>query len=332
MKFEQILNDLKNKKYHPIYLLAGEESFFIDQISDHIENSVLDDMEKEFNQSILYGKDTNVAKIVATAKRFPMMSNHQVVIVKEAQEIKKLDELSAYAENPLESTILVVCHKYKKIDKRKSLAKVVKKSGVLFESNKLYDNQVPDWINQQFSVRGYTIRPKAAIMLSEFLGTDLSKISNEIEKLVINIPKGSEITDDDIERNIGISKDYNVFELQKAIGKRDEVKCQQIVNYFAANEKNNPLVVVTGILYGFFSKLLIFHQLKDKSKMNVAKALSVNPFFVGDYQLAARNFSVPKLAQVIKHLREYDLKSKGVGNISSKDGELLKELIFKILH
>lgn len=332
MKFEQVLGNLKNKIYHPVYLLAGEEAFFIDQISDYIEQNVLDDMEKEFNQTILYGKDTDVSQIIATAKRFPMMANHQVVIVKEAQEVKRLDELSAYAENPLTSTLLVLCHKYKKIDKRKSLAKVMKKHGVLFESNKLYDNQVPDWINAQLAAKGYKIRPKAAIMLAEFLGTDLSKISNEIEKLAINLPKGTEITDEDIEHNIGISKDYNVFELQKAIGQRDVFKCNQIINYFAANEKDNPLVKISGVLYNYFSKLLIFHQLKDKSRNSIASALSVNPFFVNDYQQAARNFNVSKLTQIIHELRMYDMKAKGVGNISSKDGELMKELLFKILH
>lgn len=332
MKFEQVLENLKNKIYHPIYLLAGEEAFFIDQISNYIENNVLDEMEKEFNQTILYGKEIDVAKIIGAAKRFPMMSNHQVVIIKEAQEIKKIDELAAYAENPLNSTLLVLCYKYKKYDKRKALAKIVKKQGVLFESNKLYDNQVPDWINNQLNKRGYKIRPKAAVMLAEFLGTDLSKISNEIDKLAINLPLGTEITDEEIERNIGISKDYNVFELQKAIGKRDEFKSNQIVNYFAANEKDNPLIKVTGVLYNYFSKLLIFHQLKDKSRNSVATALSVNPFFVNDYQLAARNYSISKLSYIIHILREYDLKSKGVGNISTRDGELLKELIFKILH
>lgn len=332
MKFEQILENLKNKIYHPIYLLAGEEAFFIDQVSNYIENNVLDEMEKEFNQTILYGKETDVAKIIGTAKRFPMMANHQVVIVKEAQEVKKIDELATYAENPLNSTLLVLCYKYKKYDKRKAFAKIVKKNGVLFESNKLYDNQVPEWINGQLNLRGYKIRPKAALMLAEFLGTDLSKITNEIEKLAINLPPGTEITDEEIEKNIGISKDFNVFELQRAIGKREEFKSNQIINYFAANEKDNPLVKITGVLYNYFSKLLIFHHLKDKSRNSIASALSINPFFVNDYQQAARNYNVSKLTQIIHALREYDLKSKGVGNISTKDGELMKELIFKILH
>ena len=332
MKFEQIISDLKNQIYHPIYLLSGEEAFFIDEISDFIEKNVLNESEKEFNQTILYGKETDVPTIIETAKRFPMMSNYQVVIVKEAQEIKKIEELANYAAQPLTSTLLVLCYKYKKIDKRKVFAKTIAKTGVLFESPKLYENKIPDWINTQLQQKELSIRPKAALMLTEFLGTDLGKIANEIEKLAINLPKGTEITDALIEENIGISKDYNVFELQNALGKKNILKANQIINYFAANQKDNPMIKVVGVLYMFFSKLLIFHYLKDKSQNSIASALSVNPFFVRDYQTAAQNYSVKKLVNIVSLLREYDLKSKGVNNISSSDGELMKELVFKILH
>ena len=332
MNFDHILADLKNKIYKPLYLLSGEEAFFIDQVSDYIEENVLDEGEKEFNQTVLYGKDVDVPTIISYAKRFPMMANYQVVIVKEAQDVRNIEELAAYAENPLDSTLLVICYKYKKFDKRKSFVKLLIKKGVFFESPKLYDNKIPDWINQQLAVKGYQIRPKAALMLVEFLGNDLSKISNEINKLMISLPSGTEINDQVIEENIGISKDYNVFELQKALGQKNILRSNQIVQYFAANQKDNPMIKVLGMLNGYFSKLLIYHQLKDKNRNSVAAALSVNPFFVNDYQQAARNYSLGKLAQVISLLREYDLKSKGVDNSSATEGELMKELVFKILH
>lgn len=332
MKFDQIITDLKNKNYQPLYLLAGEEAFFIDEISNYIEENVLDEGEKEFNQTVVYGKDTDVASIIGYAKRFPMMSNYQVVIVKEAQSIKNLDELIPYIEQPLKSTLLVICYKYKKIDKRKALVKKADKLGVFFESNKLYENKIPEWINQQLIKNNYTIQPKAAVILTEFLGTDLSKVSNEINKLMINLPTGSDISPSHIEENIGISKDFNVFELQSALGKKNIYKANQIINYFASNQKDNPLIKVVGILYSFFSKILIYHHLIDKNRNSAASALSVNPFFVQDYQIAARNYNADKLNRIISSLREYDLKSKGVNNASATDGELMKELIFKILH
>jgi len=332
MSFEKIINDLKNKKYAPVYLLTGEEPYYIDVISDYIEAQILTDEEKEFNQNILYGRDVDAATIVSAAKQYPLMASHQVLIIKEAQELRSLDGLQSYVENPLSSTILVLCYKYKKIDKRKSLVKLIKKNGVFFESPKLYDNKVPEWIRNYLHDRGYSISPKASVLLSEYLGADLEKIVNEIDKLIINIPQTREIKEEDIEANIGISKDYNVFELQKAIGRRDVKKVNLIINYFAANEKENPLVKVIAILSGFFIKTMIFHQLKDKSQNNAAKALSVHPFFVQDYQIAARNYNMKKLGAVISYLREYDLRSKGVNNVSVKDGELMKELMFKILH
>jgi DNA polymerase III subunit delta len=332
MKFDQILSDLKNKIYHPVYLLSGEEPYYIDLISDQIEKNVLSESEKEFNQTVLYGKDVDVATIGSYAKRYPMMANYQVLIVKEAQEIKNIDEISKYLAQPLESTLLVLCYKYKKYDKRKALVKVVQKKGVFFESMPLYDNQVPDWIERNLKSKGYPMSPKASLLMAEFLGNNLSKISNEIGKLCINLPKGTEITDKIIEENIGVSKDYNVFELQKALGNKDILKANKIINYFAANQKDNPMIKVVAILYGYFAKLLMLHQIKDKSRNNVASVLSVSPFFVADYQNAARRYGLAKLHKIISHLRDYDLKSKGVGNISVNDGQLMKELMFKILH
>ena len=329
---ENILGDLKNQIYYPVYLLHGEEPYFIDVISDYIEQHLLNEQEKEFNQTIVYGKDSNVFTLMSYAKRFPMMANYQVLIVKEAQDLDKIEELQPYIENPLASTILVLCYKYIKYDKRRVFYKAVEKHGIAYESVKLYDNKVPDWINEYLRQRKYSITPKAAALLTEFLGADLGKIVNEIQKLLINIPAGAEINEDYVEKNIGISKDFNVFELQKALGRKEVSKANQIILYFAANLRENPLVKIIPILFAYFSKVLSYHYLPDKSKNAVAAALSVNPFFVADYQQAARNFPVGKLVSVIACLREYDLKAKGVDNASAGDGELMKELIFKILH
>ena len=332
MKLEQIINDLKNKIYYPVYFLGGEEAFYIDEISGFIEKNILTDTEKEFNQTVIYGRETDVPSIISYAKRYPMMANYQVVIVKEAQDVNKIEELSSYINNPLNSTLLVINYKYKKIDKRKSFAKLIEKKGVLFESKKLYDNHVPGWITNYVQQKGYKITPKACMILADFLGIDLGKIVNEISKLILNIPENSEITDELIEQNIGISKDFNVFELQNAIGKKEIFKANQIAWYFAANPKENPFVKTIVILYGYFSKLLIYHQLKDKSQNSVAAALSVHPFFVKDYQTAARNYNYKKLTNIISYLHEYDLKAKGVDNVSTTEGELLKELLYKVLH
>jgi DNA polymerase-3 subunit delta len=348
MEFNQIMSDLKKKVYKPVYFLMGDEAYFIDIISDYIENNVLDESEKEFNQSVLYGKDITAADVIGAAKRFPMMSEYQVVIIKEAQNIRDLvgkgddDEKSAkgkekakhpfaaYIENPQPSTILVICYKYKSIDKRTAVAKLIDKNAVLFESKKLYDNQVPDWINNYLRGKDYTVGPKASAMLTEYLGTSLSKITNELDKLMINLPPKSEITPEHIQTNIGISKDYNVFELQAAIGKRETLKANRIINYFASNEKDNPMVVTISSLYGYFCKILTYHFLADKK--TAAAALGVHPFFVKDYEVAAKNYSAGKLKSIFGYLREYDLKSKGVDNGSASHGELLKELVFKILH
>jgi len=332
--FENILLDLKNKIYSPVYFLYGEESYFIDVISDYIEETVLSETEKEFNQTIVYGKDIDIPTLTSYARRFPMMSNYQVILVKEAQDLKKIEELEPYILKPMESTLLVLCYKYEKIDRRKSLFKNIEKKAVLFESARIYDNKIPDWISEYVRKRNYTISAKASYLLAEFLGNDISKIVNEISKLIINVPVHQEITEDYVEKNIGISKDFNVFELQKALGKKEVLKSNQIINYFAANPRDNPLVKVIPLLFSYFSKILVYHHLADKSRNNVAAALSINPFFVMDYQQAAANYSSGKLTSIISLLREYDLKSKGVDSSATSfpDGELMKELVFKILH
>jgi DNA polymerase-3 subunit delta len=328
----QILDDLKKKIYYPVYFLYGEESWFIDEISDFIGEHVLDETEKEFNQMIIYGKDVDTRTLIGYARRFPMMANYLVIIVKEAQQIDKIEELAPYIENPLKSTLLVICYKYEKIDRRKSFYKLVEKTGILFESPRIYDNKIPDWITDYIGQRNYRITPKAAYLLAEFLGNDLSRIVNELGKLTINLRKGQEINEEYVERNIGISKDFNVFELQKALGSKDILKANRIIQHFASNPKENPLVKVIPILYSFFAKVLIYHSLQDKSRKNVASELSVNPFFIPDFQVAARNYATGKLISVVSVLREYDLKAKGVDNVSASDGELMKEMIYKILH
>jgi len=330
--FNNILSDLKNKIYHPVYLLFGEEAYYIDFISDFIEKNVLNEQEKEFNQTILYGKDTNAGTVMSYAKRYPMMSNYQVLIVKEAQDLDDIDAFLPYIQNPVGSTILVLCYKYGKIDKRKVLYKAFEKTGVIMESAFMYENKIPDWISNYVNERGFTVSPKAAAMLGEFIGNELSKIVNELTKLFINLKPGSEITEDIIERNIGISKDFNVFELQKALGKKDVYTANMIIRHFASNLKENPLVKVIPSLYAYFTKVLVYHYLQDKSRNNAAAALSVNPFFIQDYQTAARNYPVHRCITVISALREYDMKAKGVDNASANDGELMKELVFKILH
>ena len=332
MKYEEILRDLNNKVYRPLYLLMGEEPFFIDKITDQITHKVLDENEREFNQTILYGRDTNVQTIIECAKRFPMMANHQVVVIKEAQHLKKIDDLLSYVENPLTSTILVINYKFKKLDKRKPLAKAFAKNGVVFTADKVRDYQISDWIANYVSQIGFTINPRSSQMLGDFLGTDLSRIANEMEKLKLIIPEGSEITDKVIQDNIGISKEYNIFELQNAIGNKDVLKSNKIIKYFAQNPKNTPMVVLVSSLYSYFSKVMKYHFIQDKSKNNVAAQLRINPFFVKDYSATAQKYPPKKVASVISLLREYDLKSKGVENVSIEDSQLMKEMIYKILH
>ena len=327
-----IVSDIKKGNLKPIYFLMGEESYYIDKISDFIEETVLDEAEKGFNQQVMYGRDATIEDIVGAAKRYPMMAERQVLIVKEAQDLSRnIEKLVSYAENPQPTTVLVLNYKYKKLDKRKKLYKVIAKSGLIFESKKLYENQVSDWIRRVLSGKKYQVEPKAAQMLVEFLGTNLSKISNELDKLMLILPEGTIINPTHIEENIGISKDYNNFELRKAVGEKNVVKANRIIAYFAENPKNNPLVMTISLLNSFFTQLLLFHSLDDRSKNSVAKMLGVNPFFVDEYFLAARNYPMRKVAQVIAFLRDADIKSKGVGANQSHE-DILKELLFKILH
>ncbi len=331
-EIRNVVSEIKKGNIKPIYFLMGEEPYYIDKISDFIEENVLDEAEKGFNQQIMYGRDVSVEDIVSSAKRYPMMAERQVIIVKEAQDLSRnIEKLLSYAENPQPTTVLVLNYKYKKLDKRKKLHKAIAKTGFIYESKKMYENQVSDWIRRVLSGKKYQIEPKASQMLVEFLGTDLSKISNELDKLMLILPKETIIDDTHIEDNIGISKDFNNFELRKAVGEKDVLKANRIINYFAENPKNNPLVMTISLLNSFFTQLLSFHGLKDKSKNSVAKSIGVNPYFVDEYFLAGRNYPMRKVAQVIAILRDADLKSKGVG-ASQSQKDILKELLFRVLH
>lgn len=335
LKHTDILKDLKAKQYKPVYFLHGPESYFIDQISDYIEANVLTESEKSFNQTVLYGKDTDHLTVVDVARRYPMMAQHQVVVLKEAQDMKSLKELKTYVEKPLDSTVLVICHKHKKLNLNSGFGKALKANAVVFESKKLYDNQVPDWIAGYLKSKKLQITPDGAQLIGEYLGANLSKVSNELDKLAINLPTGTQVTPKEIEEQIGISKDYNIFELQKALGQRDILKANRIVQYFASNPKRNPLPVVLGSLYNYFSKIYILHALKGADEKEVLKKLRLgSAFFLKEYRNAARNFNMPRTEMVLGLLKEYDLKSKGVdyNTVGKEDGALIKELVWKILH
>ncbi|MEC5166522.1 DNA polymerase-3 subunit delta [Flavobacterium sp. PL11] len=332
-EFLKIVNDIKAGNIKPIYFLMGEEPYYIDKLSDYIEKNILSEEEKGFNQTVLYGRDVTIEDIIATAKRYPMMAERQVVIVKEAQDlIKTIEKLESYADNPMPSTVLVFCYKYKTLDKRKKVTKNIAKNGVVYESKKLYENQVGEWIKRVLAGKKYTIEPKATAMLVEFLGTDLSKINNELEKLQIVLAVGSSITPKDIEENIGFSKDFNVFELRKSLGERNQLKAYTIAENFAQNPKDNPMVVTTSLVFGFFIQLLKYHGLKDKNPKNVASVLGINPFFLKEYDLALKNYPMKKVSQIIAALRDIDVKSKGVGANALSQSDLLREMLYKIFN
>lgn len=333
IEYTDILRDLKNKNYSPIYFLMGEEPYYIDIITDYIAANVLTETEKEFNQVVMYGKDTTILDVINAAKRFPMMSQYQVVIVKEAQTLSNIDDLHYYAEKPLLSTILVINYKYKLLDKRKKLFKNLSEKGIVFDSAKLYDDKIPAWISSYLKSKNMSIDLKASALITDFVGNDLSRIVHELDKLIITIGgEATTINSSHIERNIGISKEYNNFELQKALSQKNIIKANRIINYFEKNQKLNPISFTFSSLYHFFSRVFLYHFIEDKSTKNVASALKLNPYFVADYKLAAKNYSAAKVVSIISMLREYDLKSKGFGNVSMPPGGLLKELIYKILH
>jgi DNA polymerase-3 subunit delta len=329
----KIIKEITDGNIKPIYFLMGEEPYYIDKLAEYIEQNVLQEHEKDFNQTILYGRDVTIDEIIGTSKRYPMMADKQVVIVKEAQElIRTIDKLESYVENPQETTVLVICYKYKTLDKRKKITKLLEKKGIVFESKKLYENQVNDWLKRVLQGKKLQIDAKAAAMLVDFLGTDLSKIANEIDKLAIVLPAGSTITPEIIEENIGFSKDYNVFEFRKAIGEKNQLKAYKIANYFANNPKENPMVLITTQIFSFFSQILLYHGLKDKNPKNVASVLKINPYFMKDYDIALRNYPMRKVSQIVAILHDIDIKSKGVGANAMTQSDLLKEMLVKIFN
>ena len=336
MTFDEIRKDIKAKKYKPVYFLCGEEPYFIDRITTMIEESVLTEDEKAFNQTVLYGNDITMSTVTDTARRFPMMSERQVVIVREAQNIRDFDNLLPYIDHFQPSTVLLFACKNKKPDKRKGVFKKLGSSPncIYFESAKLYDNKIPEWIIGYCKEKSYGITLKAANMLAESLGTDLSRVANEIDKLALLLPQGGEIKEALVEEHTGISKDFNSFELLAALIQKDHLKANRIVNYFEANPKNNPLVLTISGLFKYFLNLLTYHYQKKTTPnaQEMAKLLGVHPFFMKDYTEGSRVYNAVKCANIISLLREYDMKSKGVGNANISDGELLKELVFKIMH
>ena len=347
--YEEVVRDIRNKIYAPVYLLTGDEPYFIDKVSDLIEESVLNEMEKEFNQTIVYGRDVDPLQLLSIAKRFPMMANYQVVVVREAQEMRALagkekeeDEkkpkekedrnpLAEYFNHPQPSTVLVLCMKYKSPDKRTKLYKAIEKAGVIMTTKKLYDNQLAPWLDKYLASKNRKIEEKAAQLMAESIGNDLARLANECDKLLFTKKEGETITLDDVATNIGISKEFNIFELQDALAVKNILKANQIVNYFKANPIANPFVLTLASLNSFFTKLLVVHSNAGKSDAEMAAALKVNPYFIKTYKTAARYYSFDKTVDIISYFREYDLKSKGVGS-SENHGDLLRELTYRILH
>ncbi|MDL2215340.1 DNA polymerase III subunit delta [Dysgonomonas sp. OttesenSCG-928-M03] len=334
MSFEQVKKDIASRKFHPVYLLMGDEPYYIDELTDTLIETVLPETERDFNQTILYGMETDVASIITKARSFPMMSDYQLIIVKEAQGLKKIEDLDIYIKNPLKSTILVLNYKNGSLDKRKKLYAEVEKQGIVFESKKIPEYKMPAFITSFLSTKGLGIDQKSAQMLTDFLGNDLSKVVNEIDKLVLSIPQSEKrITAELIERNIGISKDFNNYELLKSIVEKNIFKANQIADYFEKNPKNNPFIVTLSVLFNFFSNLMICYWAKDKSENGIAAELGLrNSFQARDYVTALKKYNAFKSMEIISLLRTYDAKGKGVDNTSTSDGELLRELLFKMMH
>jgi DNA polymerase-3 subunit delta len=342
MSFQQLLGDLKKKIYAPVYLLHGEEPYFIDQVVSYMEDHILSDSEKEFNQSVLYGKDTDVLTLVSYAKRYPMMSNYQLVILKEAQDLRgligketgtKRDPFVEYVQKPTPTTILVVAYKHKALDRRTKLFKELSKNAVVLESKKLYDREMSGWIVQYVLSKGFRIDQRAAAMMAEYLGNDLSKVANEADKLMLSMKPGEEISASMVEEKIGISKDFNIFELYTALATRNVYKANLITRYFAANPKNNPIQVTLPSIYSFFNKILTLHSLgAGTDKNELAGSIGVSPYFVTEYIQAARTYPAAACIRNIGYLRDYDLRSKGINGPTMNDGELLKELVYKLMH
>lgn len=338
LKTEDLLKDLQTQKYDPVYFLHGEENYYIDLISDFIEQNALQEFEKGFNQMLMYGKDVQMGQIVNNARRFPMMAERQVIIVKEFQDLPDLRSeeahkiLQKYVENPLPTTVLVLAHKHKLFDKRKALYKSLEKNACVIETKKLYDNEIPKWIEKYIQQKGLSISPVATALLAEYVGNDLSRLAGEIDKLALNLGETKNIDEKVVKQFVGQSREYSVFDLQKALIEKDVLKANKIIHIFAQNPKDNPIIPIITILFQFFAKVLLVHQSSQKTSEHLSKLLGINPFFVKDYQKAAQNYPLNKTIQCIHLLRQADLQSKGINAGSMQEENILKELIFKILH
>ncbi|MDA9773635.1 DNA polymerase III subunit delta [Saprospiraceae bacterium] len=329
---QKILSDIKAGNYAPVYLFHGEEPYFIDQLSNVIETQILDDGEKAFNQMIMYGKETQAQQVIDACAQFPMMASHRVIILKEAQQMRDLKNLEKYVKNPSPSTILCICHKHKKLDTRTAFGKFLKANAVVFDSAKIYDNKVPGYVDNFIKAKKRIPTPQACKLIAEYIGADLSTLHNELEKLFLIIPEGGTITDVEVQKQIGISKEYNVFELQTAIASKDIMKAFRIAKYFQNNPKKNPMIMVVSTLFRFFSKAWVVSQNSGMGDQELGKMIGVySTYFVKDYRVAARNFHPLKIEQIFGILKEYDLKSKGVENRSYPENTLVVELVGKIL-
>ena len=338
LTFENVFQKLKNNEYAPLYFLQGDEPYFIDRLSDYIEEHALDEGLKSFNQLVVYGKETELSTIMSHAREFPMMAERRVLIVKEAQEILAINKeegeklLGAYAENPQPSTVLVFCYKYKQLDKRKKLYKALDKHAIVLTSTKMYDNQLPAWAESHIRAKGYSVDQRSVQLIVDNIGNNLTRIANEIDKMLINLKDEKEIKPEHVYKFIGISKEYNVFELQKALSFKNVLKANEIIKYFASDPKSNPIIPIISLLFLFFNKLLLLHSAKDKSERALASLLKVNPFFVKEYTMAARNYPMHIVQRNISFVREADLRSKGINSASMTETQILKELIFKLMH
>ena len=331
MSAEKIIAELKKGSYKPVYWLEGEEEFFIDKVVDYAEHNILSESEKSFNLSVFYGKDAEWADIVNACRRYPMFSDKQVVVLKEAQAMRNIERLESYIEKPLSSTMLVVAYKNKKVDGRTKLAKLLKEKGALLTTKKLYDNELPEWTQQLEYAKGYTINPKALFLLIDHIGNDLSRLNNEIDKLALNLSGRNTITEDDIETYVGVSKEFNVFELQQAIASRDLYKAIRIIKYFEANPKAAPMQLILPSLYNFFSKVQMVYSVPSREEKTIASAIGVNNFFVRDYLQAAQQYSAPTVERILLLLHEYNLRNIGINDAGTTDADLLKEMVVKMI-
>ena len=331
MSVEKILGDWKKSKFKPVYWLEGEEEYHIDVLVNYAEHKILSEAEAGFNLTVFYGKDADWTAVINACRRYPMFAERQVVILKEAQQMRDIDKLEAYIDKPLVSTVFVVAYKEKKVDGRSKLARMLKEKAELYTTKKLYDNQLPEWTAELIRQKGYTITQKALLLLVDHIGNDLNRINNEVEKLLVNLAGRKEITEDDIERYVGVSKEYNVFELQDAFAKKDRAKAIRIIQYFEGNPKAGPIQLILPSIYNFFSKVYMIFGQPARDEKGVAAAIGVNPYFAKDYLAALRNYDYAGIEQGLLLLHTYNLKSVGVGSVGAEDASLLKELVVKIM-